>query len=139
MADNARNEFTFEIVEHICVLGKGREEGYMKEFNRVSFRGMAPKYDIREWNSDHTRMTKGMTLTDSEMALVLESMKARCEAMIRAEAEKQNEPQAQNTQDSMQNTVAPQAQSAVPQTSEAQEPEPEPHVDAVQERGTDTF
>lgn len=37
------NGFTFEIVEHICVLGKGREEGYTKELNYVSFRGLPPK------------------------------------------------------------------------------------------------
>ena len=34
---SGNNGFTFEIVEHICVLGKGREEGYTKELNYVSF------------------------------------------------------------------------------------------------------
>ena len=79
---NARNNhnggskepFTFEIVEHICVLGRGKEEGFMKEFNFVSFRGLAPKWDIREWNKDHTRMTKGVTITDEEMKIMMEAM-----------------------------------------------------------------
>lgn len=79
MQGNSREKepFTFEIVEHICVLGKGREEGFTKEFNYVSFRGMPPKWDIREWNSDHTRMTKGMTLTDSEMRELVTAMEGR--------------------------------------------------------------
>ena len=66
------NGFTFEIVEHICVLGKGREEGYTKELNYVSFRGLPPKWDVREWNSDHTRMTKGITFTWDEMRKLIE-------------------------------------------------------------------
>ncbi|MBQ9543401.1 PC4/YdbC family ssDNA-binding protein, partial [Ruminococcus sp.] len=32
----------------------------------------APKYDIRDWSPDHTRMAKGVTLTDEE----LEALKA---------------------------------------------------------------
>ena len=26
-----------------------------------------PKYDLREWNPDHSRMGKGITLTDEEV------------------------------------------------------------------------
>ena len=33
------NGFTFEIVEHICVLGKGREEGYTKELTMFRSEG----------------------------------------------------------------------------------------------------
>ena len=75
--EKGRDEFTFEIVEHICVLGKGREEGYQKELNYVSFRGLPPKWDIREWNGEHTRMTKGITLTGEEMECFLSAMNAR--------------------------------------------------------------
>lgn len=72
-----KGEFTFEIVEHVCILGKGHDDGFQKEFNRVSFRGLPPKWDIREWNADHTRMTKGITLTDEEIETLYEAMKAR--------------------------------------------------------------
>ena len=75
--EKGRDEFTFEIAEHICVLGKGREEGYQKELNVVSFRGLPPKWDIREWNGEHTRMTKGITLTAEEMERFLSAMNAR--------------------------------------------------------------
>ncbi len=78
MAENRREDFTFEIVEHICILGKGRDDGFSKEFNRVSFRGMPPKWDIREWNGEHTRMTKGITLTDDEMKALCKAIMARC-------------------------------------------------------------
>lgn len=71
---SGNNGFTFEIVEHICVLGKGREEGYTKELNYVSFRGMQPKWDVREWNREHTRMTKGITFTWDEMRTLIEAM-----------------------------------------------------------------
>lgn len=86
MEDNNRQGFTFDIVEHICVLGRGREQGYTKELNYVSFRGMPPKWDIREWNSDHTRMTKGITFSKDEMKNLLEGMKK-----INFEAEKEIE------------------------------------------------
>ena len=78
------NGFTFEIVEHICVLGKGREEGYTKELNYVSFRGLPPKWDVREWNSDHTRMTKGITCTWDEMRKRIEAMSEKAEITTEA-------------------------------------------------------
>ena len=37
-----------------------------KEVNLVSWNGKLPKVDIREWNEDHSTMTKGVTLTDEE-------------------------------------------------------------------------
>ena len=81
-----RQEFTFEIHERICVLGKGRDNGFTKEFNLVSFRDMPPKWDIREWNFDHTRMTKGMTLTNGEMRTILEAMKDRENQLLESDA-----------------------------------------------------
>ena len=100
MTDNNKEAFTFEIVEHICVLGPVREDGFQKEFNRVSFRGLAPKWDLREWNHNHTRMTKGMTLTDSEMATILEAMASRKEALKakKEEREKEEQKEAEDTQ-----------------------------------------
>lgn len=96
MTDNNRESFTFEIVEHICKLGQTREDGFTKEFNRVSFRGLPPKWDIREWNHNHTRMTKGITLTDSEMALMLDALAERKER-LRALREKREDAETQKT------------------------------------------
>lgn len=65
-------DISFEIVEEIEVLGQSKS-GWTKEVNRVSWNGGMPKYDIREWAPDHERMGKGITLTDDEMATLVEA------------------------------------------------------------------
>ena len=42
-------------------------KGWTKELNMVSWNDHEPKYDIREWSPDHTRMGKGVTLTEEEI------------------------------------------------------------------------
>ena len=54
-------EVKFEIVEHLCVL-KDRKPAWDLELNLVSWNGGEPKYDIREWNEDHTHCGKGITM-----------------------------------------------------------------------------
>ena len=75
--EREREPFKYEILEHICVLGKGRTEGFKKEFNYVSFNGAEAKWDLREWNDDHTKMSKGMALTSAEMKDIVEAMEGR--------------------------------------------------------------
>ena len=58
-------EFKYEIVEHIGVIAEG-SKGWRKEVNLVSWNGAAPKYDIRDWSEDHSKMGKGITLTADE-------------------------------------------------------------------------
>lgn len=58
-------ELKFEIKETLGVLSENAK-GWTKELNRVSWNDYPPKYDIREWSPDHTRMGKGVTLTDEE-------------------------------------------------------------------------
>ena len=58
-------ELKFEIKETLGVLSENAK-GWTKELNRVSWNDYAPQYDIREWSPDHTRMGKGVTLTDEE-------------------------------------------------------------------------
>ncbi len=67
MSEKARQDFSFEIVEHICTIAEGRQDGYSKELNYVAFNGKNPKWDVREWNTDHTKMTKGLNFTDEEI------------------------------------------------------------------------
>ena len=55
-------EFTYEITEEFGVLSENAR-GWTKELNLVSWNGGAPKYDIRDWSEDHTKMGKGVTLT----------------------------------------------------------------------------
>lgn len=59
-------ELKFEIVEHIGILSENAK-GWTKELNKVSWNERAAKYDLREWNPDHTRMGKGITLTDEDI------------------------------------------------------------------------
>lgn len=59
-------ELKFEVTERIGVLSENAK-GWTKEFNKVSWNEREPKYDLREWNPDHSRMGKGITLTDEEV------------------------------------------------------------------------
>ena len=58
-------ELKFDITQTIGVLSENAK-GWTKELNLVSWNEREPKYDIREWSPDHTRMGKGVTLTNEE-------------------------------------------------------------------------
>lgn len=60
-------ELKFEITEQLGVLAINAK-GWNKELNLVSWNEREPKYDIREWSPDHTKMGKGCTLTIDEVA-----------------------------------------------------------------------
>ncbi len=61
-----RDDFQFEIVRHFGVLST-TSRGWIKELNLVRWNGRDPKYDIREWQPDHQKMSKGVTLTREEI------------------------------------------------------------------------
>lgn len=67
-------DFSFEIEEQLLVLSEN-EKGWTKELNRVSFNGAPAKYDIRTWGPDHTKMGKGITLTNEEFQVLLDAFK----------------------------------------------------------------
>ena len=56
----------FKIVENIMSV-RDEMSDMTLELNIVSWNGRKPKYDIRRWNDDHTSMSKGITLTESEV------------------------------------------------------------------------
>ncbi|HDS03261.1 MAG TPA: hypothetical protein ENN72_06070 [Firmicutes bacterium] len=58
-------DITVEIVKEIGVLSESNK-GWTKELNLVSWNGREPKYDLREWDPDHAKMSKGITLTKEE-------------------------------------------------------------------------
>ncbi len=70
--------FKFEVVERIGVLGQS-SNGWSKEFNLVSWNERPAKYDIRDWNKDHTRMSKGITLSEEEAKILYEVLKEEFE------------------------------------------------------------
>lgn len=69
-------EITYEIVENIAIL-KTFPNGWRKELNRVSWNGTDPKYDVRDWDEDHTHMTRGVTLRPDEMHNLVDALSTR--------------------------------------------------------------
>ncbi|MFC4619770.1 YdbC family protein [Camelliibacillus cellulosilyticus] len=65
-------EIKYEIIETLGVLSES-SKGWKKELNLISWNGRDPKYDIRDWSEDHTKMGKGVTFTKDEL-LVLKDM-----------------------------------------------------------------
>lgn len=56
----------YEIVEHIGVLSENAK-GWKKELNLISWNDRDPKYDIRDWDENHEKMGKGVTLSKEEL------------------------------------------------------------------------
>ena len=61
-----KDDFKFEITKTIGVLSEG-SRGWNKELNKISWNGGAPKYDIRDWDENHEKMGKGITLSEEEL------------------------------------------------------------------------
>lgn len=66
-------DIKFEIKETIGVLSES-PKGWKKELNLISWNDKDPKYDIREWSPDHTKMGKGVTLSKEELEKLRELM-----------------------------------------------------------------
>lgn len=66
----SENTFSCQIHNHLAVLSRNEQTGWCKELNRVSFNGGRPRYDIREWNPSHKKMSRGITLTEAEMDVI---------------------------------------------------------------------
>ncbi|MBY0098611.1 YdbC family protein [Mesobacillus maritimus] len=56
----------YEITETIGVISEGAK-GWRKELNLISWNEREPKYDIRDWDSTHDKMGKGITLSREEV------------------------------------------------------------------------
>ena len=69
-------EIKYEIIEEIKVLSENTN-GWTKELNLVSWNGSKPKYDIRDWSPEKDRMAKGITLTEEEMKILVETVNSR--------------------------------------------------------------
>ena len=68
-------EIKFEIKETIGVLSISAK-GWTKELNLVSWNDKEPKYDLREWDANHEKMGKGVTLTLEEVKKLKETLNA---------------------------------------------------------------
>jgi len=57
---------TFEIIEKIGVL-REKPNGWNREINLVSWNGGPPRFDIREWDPEHKKMSKGISFNRNEI------------------------------------------------------------------------
>ena len=57
---------TFDVLENLVVFGQRKDSGWTREAKIVCWNGGSPKLDIRDWNPDHERMSKGITLFEEE-------------------------------------------------------------------------
>ncbi|MBO6084231.1 MAG: hypothetical protein J6O90_04035, partial [Candidatus Methanomethylophilaceae archaeon] len=76
-------EFEWKIVEKIAVLSTSAK-GWTKELNLISWNNREPKYDVREWNPDGTKMGKGVTLSAEEAAYLKKALNERSELCNRS-------------------------------------------------------
>ena len=58
-------EFTYKIHDTIgCFGARG---AWQYELNKISWGTNAPTFDIRKWTDDHEKMSKGVSLKESEL------------------------------------------------------------------------
>ena len=68
-------EFSFEIEEKLLGFVLRMTRVGLRNSNRVSFNGAPAKYDIRTWSPDHTKMGKGITLSNEEFQVLVDAFK----------------------------------------------------------------
>ena len=61
-----QRELKYEIINSIGIVSE-LNGGWKKELNRISWNGGDPKYDLRDWSGDHSKMGKGVTLTEGDL------------------------------------------------------------------------
>lgn len=59
-------DIKFEIKEKLGVLSESAK-GWTKELNLISWNDKEHKYDLRDWDSEHKKMGKGITLSVEEL------------------------------------------------------------------------
>lgn len=64
--EKAMADITFDVLEHLGTLSEN-PKGWTKELTMVSWNERKPKFDIREWSPNYTKMSKGVTFTVEEL------------------------------------------------------------------------
>jgi hypothetical protein len=64
-------DIQYEIVKKIGVVSKAGS-GWAKQLNLISWNDREPKYDLRDWSADGTKMGKGVTLSKEELLALKE-------------------------------------------------------------------
>ena len=74
--ENSREEINFEIIEKIGTL-RTSASGWSRELNIIRWNGGNAKFDLRDWSEDHSKCSKGVTLTNPEMRRIVEWLTKR--------------------------------------------------------------
>lgn len=72
----AEERVSYKIMAHVGVLEKNAS-GWTKEVNVVSWNGGQAKLDIRDWDPEHEKMSRGITLTADETQRLISSVSSR--------------------------------------------------------------
>lgn len=91
------DQIRYELLERIGVLSR-KENGWTREVNIVSWNDNPGKVDIREWDPDHKRMTRGVTLFEDE-AEKLTKVLARRYGLSYAANVQESMPEPERTQE----------------------------------------
>lgn len=62
-------QIKYDIVEEVGVISTS-SNGWNKELNLISWNDRQPKFDIRDWSIDHSKMGKGITLSNEELKVL---------------------------------------------------------------------
>ena len=76
MAKNTNNDFSFTIEKHLGVISTS-QNGWTKELNLIRWNDRPAKYDIRDWDENHEKMSRGITLTEDELKTIIELFKSQ--------------------------------------------------------------
>ena len=64
-------DFHYEITERIAVLSTAAN-GWERQLNMISWNDREPKFDIRDWSPDGSKMGKGISLSRDEVSILKE-------------------------------------------------------------------
>lgn len=67
---------SYKVIANVGTLAK-YPTGWSKEVNIVSWNEGPAKLDIRDWNPDHDKMSRGITLNADEVQRLIDSVQSR--------------------------------------------------------------
>ena len=67
-------ELKYEIRRHLAVLNRNERTGWTKEANVVAWNDGAEKLDIRDSNPNHSKMSRGVTLSEDEARILYRAL-----------------------------------------------------------------
>ena len=79
--NNQNREVEFKLIEQLGIIDR-HKTGWNREVNIVAWNGKQHKFDIRDWDPDHERMSRGITLHEREAIKLTEILAHRLQMDI---------------------------------------------------------